>query len=74
MKCECGNSISLLDIILPWRTSYVLNVVDDDFNTVEKVRVCKSCGKKWTLIEQLIFKEGTKSVEKILHENTNVTK
>lgn len=66
MKCECGEKIKLLDVILPWRTNYVLRVIDDDGTLVEKIRICKKCHEKYDMIMTLVARVGLEEVVEML--------
>ena len=68
MKCECGNKIKILDIILPWRQSYALLITDDDGVIVEKERVCKRCFEYYQLMVILIGKMGKDEFFKKMEE------
>ena len=74
MKCECGKEISIWDVILPWRKSYIVCVVDDDGSTIEKIRICEGCYQGYEILMKAIGELGLEEVLKIMDEVEEETK
>lgn len=67
MKCECGKTIKLRNIINPFKKSYKIQVTDNG-KIIEKFRVCDTCGKKYEVIAGLVNTIGEKETLKLLDE------
>jgi len=53
MKCEtCGKKISLWDFILPWRTTYILDLTEGG-KVVRKELICENCARLYQMVSEL---------------------
>jgi hypothetical protein len=66
MKCECGKRIPLRNIILPWKRSYVLIVVDDNGQPSEKIRLCPECYNTYKILVKMVMEFGQEHVFEVL--------
>lgn len=63
---ECGKSISIWNILLPWRTNYKLSIVNSEWKEEENVTVCYECFQFYKNCMKVVTKLGLDRLEALM--------